>query len=107
MTQIGIFVATIEAGTAFFGNVYFYAMWVFILTFIIGAIVTCVRRKSSSILLVVCFCLLLFAFVCFCLLLFAFVCFCLLCINVFRGYMDLSYLDIDENDESDEEDMRV
>jgi len=49
MTQIGIFVATIEAGTAFFGNVYFYAMWVFVLTFIIGAIVTCVRRKSSNI----------------------------------------------------------
>jgi LMBR1 domain-containing protein 1 len=62
MTQIGIFVAAIEAGTPFFGNVFFYAMWLFVLTFIIGAIVTCVRRKSSN---------------------------------------------IDENDESDEEDMRA
>lgn len=49
MTQIGIFVATIEAGTSFFGNLYFYAMWIFLATFIIGSIVTCVRRKASNI----------------------------------------------------------
>jgi len=48
MTQIGTFVAIIQFGTPFFGNVYYYAMWVFIVAFLIGSIVNCVRRKSSN-----------------------------------------------------------
>lgn len=49
MTQIGVFVARIQLGTSFFGNIYFYMMWIFVAAFIIGAIVTCVMRKQSNI----------------------------------------------------------
>lgn len=49
MTQIGAFVAQVTLGTSFFGNIYYFAMWIFIVTFLIGAVITCVRRKASSI----------------------------------------------------------
>jgi len=49
MTQIGILVGRIQLGTSFFGNIYFYAMWVFIAAFLIGSVVTCIQRKSSNI----------------------------------------------------------
>jgi len=48
MTQIGVFVARIEMGTAFFGNVYYFATWAFVLAFFIGVIVSLVKRKSSN-----------------------------------------------------------
>jgi len=51
MSQIGIFVNRIllETNVSFFGNVYYYAMWVFEVAFLIGAVVACVKRKSSNI----------------------------------------------------------
>jgi len=49
MTQIGALMARIQVGTAFFGNVYYYASWVFIAGFLIGVIVSIVKRKSSNI----------------------------------------------------------
>jgi len=49
MTQIGVFVARIELGTAFFGSVYYFASWAFILFFFIGVVVALVKRKSSNV----------------------------------------------------------
>lgn len=49
MSQIGVFVSQIELGTSFFGNLFFYAMWAFVLAFLIGAVIACVRRKASNI----------------------------------------------------------
>jgi len=49
MTQIGTLMGRIQVGTVFFGNVYYYASWVFIAVFLIGVIVSFVKSKSSNI----------------------------------------------------------
>lgn len=49
MTQIGVLMARIEVGTAFFGNVYYYASWVFLAAFLIGVVISLVKSKSSNV----------------------------------------------------------
>jgi len=48
MSQIGTIVTRIQMGTPFFGVVYYVATWVFLGTFLIGFIVSIVRRKASN-----------------------------------------------------------
>jgi len=49
MTQIGSLMSRIQAGTAFFGVVYYVATWVFLAAFLVGVIVSLVKKKSSNI----------------------------------------------------------
>jgi len=49
MTQIGTLISRIEVGTVFFGNVYYYASWIFLAVFLIGVIVSIVRGKASNV----------------------------------------------------------
>jgi len=49
MTQIGIFVNLLSLRTNFFGIIFFYATWIFIATFLIGTVISIVRKKSSNV----------------------------------------------------------
>jgi len=49
MTQIGTFINILSLRTNVFALIYFYATWVFVATFLIGTVISIVRRKSSNI----------------------------------------------------------
>ncbi|KYQ89234.1 LMBR1-like conserved region-containing protein [Tieghemostelium lacteum] len=49
MSQIGVLSSRIQMGTAFFGIIYYYATWVFVGTFLLGAIVALIKRRKSNI----------------------------------------------------------
>jgi len=49
MSQIGTIVTGIQMGTPFFGVVYYFATWLFCLVFVIGLIVSLVKRKEANI----------------------------------------------------------
>lgn len=49
MTQIGTFVNRISVRTSFFGVVFFYATWVFLAAFFIGAIVAIFKAKPNNV----------------------------------------------------------
>ncbi|EGG17676.1 LMBR1-like conserved region-containing protein [Cavenderia fasciculata] len=49
MTQIGVLSSRIQMGTSFFGIVYYYATWVFVGTFLIGLVVSLIRKRQSNV----------------------------------------------------------
>jgi len=49
MTQIGTIINTINIRTSFFGIIFYFIQWVFVLAFLIGSIVSCVKARSSNI----------------------------------------------------------
>jgi len=49
MSQIGVLTSRIQLGTSFFGIIYYYATWVFVGTFLIGLVVSIIRKPQTNI----------------------------------------------------------
>lgn len=49
MTQIGTIINRINIRTSFFGVIFYYISWAFVLAFIIGSIVACIKSRRSNI----------------------------------------------------------
>ncbi|GAM17934.1 hypothetical protein SAMD00019534_011090 [Acytostelium subglobosum LB1] len=49
MTQIGLLISRVEMGTSFFGVIFYYATWGIVAAFIIGSIISIIRKPKSNI----------------------------------------------------------
>ncbi|KAF2069994.1 hypothetical protein CYY_008686 [Polysphondylium violaceum] len=49
MSQIGVLTSRIQLGTSFFGIIYYYATWAFVGTFLIGLVVSIIRKPQTNI----------------------------------------------------------
>eukprot|EP01132_Coremiostelium_polycephalum_P004794 gene4794-5979_t len=49
MSQIGVLVTRIQLGTSFFGIIYYYATWAFVGAFLLGCIISLVKKRQSNV----------------------------------------------------------